>query len=271
MQGWMTQCAWRNGAPPGSEPMGRRSSYRQDSPPAASRARPVAEQQLQLAVVHAEQLAQLLQDHQQELRLLRQRQEWQKQKLTHDFELTRHQLRLKDHLDSLSDAYDIPTDIDGNIFHMHRLHPFACFMAGVGDFHYSFEFDNLPMMLVAHSILLRYNPAAVMRTFVRFLSRCCRLDLAHMGQFLHYLPRDGPFNFNAAQEVQELPQDDILAAFAAYRPELESPLQRLRQDQRDTVLAEVASLAAGTSQWPAAMPDEPDWFLTDQEQTGADG
>ena len=208
-----------------------------------------------------------MQDHQHELQVIRRRQEWQKHRLTHDFELHMHGLRLKSVMQSLSDAFDIPSDIYGNIFHLHRLHPFACFMAGVEGFHDSFEFDNLPMMLVAHSILLRYNPAAVMRRFMRFLSRCCRLDLAHMGQLLHDFCRDGALDFTAAQEVQELPQDDILAAFAAYRPELELPLQRLRQDQRDTILAEVASLAAGTSQWPREMPHKPDWFLTDQEQT----
>ena len=71
--------------------------------------------------------------------------------------------------------------------------------------------DDVLLMMVAHTVLLEFDREAVRARFRRFLERCCRLDLIHLIQCLGFQPTHAP-------EVYGAVQHDVFAAFAAFEP-----------------------------------------------------
>lgn len=71
--------------------------------------------------------------------------------------------------------------------------------------------DDVLLMMVAHTTLLGFDAEAVKARFRRFLERSCRLDLIHLIQCLGFQPRHTP-------EVHGMIQHDVFAAFAAFEP-----------------------------------------------------
>ena len=71
--------------------------------------------------------------------------------------------------------------------------------------------EDVLLMVVAHTILLQYDRQAFKARFRRCLERLCRLDLIHLLQTLAFQPRHSP-------EVHGMVQHDVLAAFAAFVP-----------------------------------------------------
>ena len=111
------------------------------------------------------------------------------------------------------------------------------------------EFEDCPLGMIAHTILNAYSQEAVMTRLRRWLARRSRL---HLLQLCQCVPGRPDFSQEGvpAEEVQALPERDVLAAFAVYCGAGDE-VSAMSAEQRQAIVAAVAGLADGSMQWPA--------------------
>ena len=116
-----------------------------------------------------------------------------------------------------------------------------------GNLVHSFTYEDL-LMMVAHTKLQQYAATAIRARLRRCLERCCRKDLLYLIRKL-----GGDSGRWTQLQLPDLPQDNIIAAFAACEFVGEEMASSLTAQQVQQLLVTVDELASGTYTFPAVL------------------
>ena len=119
-----------------------------------------------------------------------------------------------------------------------------CFHKLLSDHWYDLEYDDVPVMLVAHTCLQQLEAAAVMRRFARWLHRSCRLDLAHFAQYITLCEYDR--RRLQTKPCAELSQTDALQAYAQHERCLQDSFEELTEAEREDMHEHIRGLIDGS-------------------------